>query len=249
MTVSGIMGWLNIRGLALTVRLSDEIYDGQETYAAVNLENGKRLLPSFLLRVDIDEESVLFPLVGRRAAETGTISLTFRGRGRRAIDRAIVTSPFPINFFVRRTALRIDGHGIVFPRPRPCDGASGWDGRPSRGFRSAGGRGFEGDVEKIADYTGTEPLKLIHWRLSARHENLKVKELAATATDPLMLDLTRLPGQNPEEGLSCLAWLVNRSIRTSRPVGLVTKERTIAPDTSRSHRLRLLTEIALHGSR
>lgn len=249
MTVSGIMGWINIRGLALTVRLSDEIYDGQETYAAVSLENRKRLLPSFLLRAQIDEGAVLFPLVGRRTTETGTLPLTFRGRGRRAIERAVVSSPFPINFFVRRTALRIDGHGIVFPRPRPCDGVFGRDGRPSRGFRSAGGRGFEGDVEKIADYTGTEPLKLIHWRLSARHENLKVKELASASTDPLMLDLAQLPAQNPEEGLSCLAWLVNRSIRAGRPVGLIAEGRAIAPDTSRSHRLRLLAEIALHGSR
>ena len=30
-------------------------------------------------------------------------------------------------------------------------------------------KGFEGDVTKISDYTGTEPLKLVHWRLSAKH--------------------------------------------------------------------------------
>lgn len=104
-------------------------------------------------------------------------------------------------------------------------------------------------METIADYTGVEPLKLVHWRLSARHENLKVKQLTSLADVPLMIDIAQLPGQSLDDRLSCGAWVVNRSIRANRPVGLVTGAKVIGPDTSRLHRLKLLTELALHGSR
>lgn len=249
MTVSGILGWLNIRGLSLALRLPDEIYDGQETIASLRLENRKRLFPSFLLLVELEGTRSIFHLVGRNGAETGTVAVTFRGRGLKQLVRAVVRSPFPINFFVRSTALPLDARCIVFPHPKPCappDAPA--DGR-SRGVRESRGRGYDGEVEKIVEYTGAEPFKLVHWRLSARHENLKVKEMTALAEEPLVLDISKLPGRSIEEGLACGAWLVNRSIRANRPVGLITGGRIIPPDTSRTHRLKLLAELALHGSR
>jgi len=249
MTVSGILGWLNIRHLGVAVRLADEIYDGQETYMTLLLENRKRLMPSFLLRVGVQGAGAVFHLVDRGASETYTLAVTFWGRGRMELGPVVVSSPFPINFFVRSTTLPLDARCVVFPRPCPCGTPAGPDVGPSRGVVGSRGKGYDGDMETIAEYTGAEPLRLVHWRLSARHGNLKVKQLTSLANTPLMLDLAQLPGQNLEERLSCGAWLVNRSIRANRPVGLIAGATVIAPDSSRSHRLKLLTELALHGSR
>lgn len=249
MTVSGILGWLNIRHLGVAVRLPDEIYDGQETYVTLLVENRKRLISSFLLRIEVQGAGAVFHLVAPRASETGTLAMTFRGRGRMELGRVVVSSPFPINFFIRSTTLSLDTRCIVFPRPCPCGTQAGPDDGRSRGVIRSRGRGYEGDMETIADYTGAEPMKLVHWRLSARHENLKVKQLTSLADVPLMLDVAQLPGQSLEERLSCGVWLVNRSIRANRPVGLIAGAKVIAPDSSRSHRLKLLTELALHGSR
>ncbi|EHP89252.1 protein of unknown function DUF58 [Geobacter metallireducens RCH3] len=248
MTVSGILGWLNIRYLDVAVRLPDEIYDGQETYVTLMVENRKRLLPSFLLRIGVEEAHADFHLVERSATESGTLAMTFKGRGRKELIQAVVSSPFPINFFIRSTTLPLDARCIVFPRPRPCGPPEGPADARSRGAARSVGRGYEGEMETIADYTGVEPLKLIHWRLSARHENLKVKRLTSLADVPLMIDVAQLPGQSLDERLSCGAWIVNRSIRVNRPVGLITGTKVIGPDTSRLHRLKLLTELALHGS-
>lgn len=249
MTVSGILGWLNIRYLGIDARLPDEIYDGQETYITLRIENRKRFIPSFLLRVAVEEARVDFHLVDRRAAEIGTLAMTFTGRGRKEMGRVVISSPFPINFFIRSTTLPLEAHCVVFPRPCPCGTSAGPDDGRSRGVVQSRGRGYEGDMETIAEYTGAEPMKLVHWRLSARHENLKVKQLTSLADVPLMLDVLHLPGQSLEERLSCGAWIVNRSIRANRPVGLIAGAKVIAPDSSRSHRLKLLTELALHGSR
>jgi len=249
MTVSGILGWLNIRHLAAALRLPDEIYDSQETYVTLLVENRKRLIPSFLLRVEVEGSGTVFHQLGRGASETGTLAMTFRGRGRKELGRVVVSSPFPINFFIRSTTLPLDARCVVFPRPCPCGTPAGPDDGRSRGIAQSRGRGHEGDMETIAEYTGAEPLKLVHWRLSARHENLKVKQLTSLADTPLMLDVAHLPGQSLEERLSCGAWIVNRSIRANRPVGLIAGAKVIAPGSSRSHRLKLLTELALHGSR
>ncbi|WP_236685685.1 DUF58 domain-containing protein [Geobacter pickeringii] len=248
MAVSGVMGWLNIRDLSLAVRFADEIYDGQETFASLRVENRKRVMTSFLLRIEIGGAWIDFPMVGRRTVETGVLPVTFRGRGEKRGVSAVVSSPFPINFFVRSRSVYLDGRCIVFPRPAPCEGGPASPGRRWRGERRSLQRGFEGEVEKIAGYTGTEPLKLIHWRLSARHGDLKVKELTSSAADPLMIDISRLPGRSIEEALSCGAWLVNRGIRANQPVGLIAGETLIAPAASRPHRLKLLTVLALHGS-
>jgi len=249
MTVSGILGWLNIRYLSLAVRLPDEIYDGQETYVSLQVENHKRFVPSFLLRVELEGGCGGFQLVDRTGSETTSLAVTFQGRGRKELSQPVVSSPFPINFFIRSTTLPLNAHCVVFPRPVPCGPPGGpADGR-SRGVVESRGRGYEGEMETIAEYTGVEPLKLVHWRLSARHENLKVKQLTAMADVPLMLDLAKLPGRSMDERLSCGVWIVNRSIRANRPVGLIAGSKVYRPDISRSHRLRLLTELALHGSR
>ena len=101
----------------------------------------------------------------------------------------------------------------------------------------------------IRDYTGNDPLKLIHWRLSARHGELKVKEMAAPSEDPLVIDVLSLPGGGLEENLSLAAYLVNRAVRANRPVGLKFGARIVRPDLTRTHRLRLLTELAVYGAR
>jgi len=59
---------------------------------------------------------------------------------------------------------------------------------------AAAGKGTRGTSTGLSPYSGGDPLKMIHWRLSARHDELKVKELSATAREPLVIDIDRLAG-------------------------------------------------------
>ena len=248
MSVSGVSGWQNIKGLRVAIEFSDEIYAGRETFATVRLENRKRYLPSFLLDLTIPGSSVVsFFMLPRKGGESDILPLTFPRRGDQELAWAQVSSPFPVNFFVRRTGVSISGRCVVFPRPLPCEMAETADGRRSGGVEISRRKGYEGDLLRISDYTGAEPIKLIHWRLSARSDGLKVKELSGPVQEPVLIDPRLLPG-DPEERLSRSAWLVNRLIRDRQvPVGLRLGERVIAPGTSRHHRLRLLTELGRFG--
>lgn len=240
---------MNIRGIGVTVAFPDEIYDGTDTLVIVRLENRKKMMPSFLLRVDACDAGVGFNLVERKSVESDALTLRFRGRGKRALEKVLVSSAFPINFFVRGMSVPLHSAYTVFPAPRACDFPEGPGPRDAKGEGASPRRGYGGDLAKIRDYTGSEPMKLIHWRLSARHQELKVKELTAPSETPLVLDVLSLPGGNLEERMSCGAFLVNRAIRAGRPVGLKLAGRLIRPDTTRAHRLRLLTELAEYGKR
>lgn len=247
MAVTGMLGWLNIRGLAVSVHVQDELYAGMQTQVTVRIENRKRLLPSFLITASVAGTPTSFILLEPGKPQTGSLLAAFQGRGLHTLKPAVISSPFPVNFFIRYTTSAIAGSFTVFPAPRastlPLSG-----GKPDAGqAASAQARGYEGDLAKISDYRTGESLKSIHWRLSAKHEVLKVKEMTATADEPVVLEVERVPGQSLDERLSCCAFLVNRLVKGGRPVGLRVGDRVIAPGTTRSHRLRLLGELAVYG--
>jgi uncharacterized protein (DUF58 family) len=245
MTLSGILGWQNIRGLDVRLDVPDEIYRNLDTLVTVRLTNRKRL-PSFLLTAKVCGATAAFHLLDRGGEERRAVVVKFPERGRMHIATAEICSPFPVNFFVRCTRLAIDRQVLVFPTPASCPVAGVADRASDSGALPTVAKGYEGEMTKIADYTGSEPLKLIHWRLSARHGALKVKELAATAQEPVVLDVETLAGRDMEGNLGCAAFLVNRLIRVNRPVGLRLRDRVIEPGTSRAHRLRLLAELAVY---
>jgi uncharacterized protein (DUF58 family) len=247
MAVSGLLGRWNLAGLTLRCLPPDEVYDGVPTLLGVELVNRRRHLPVCLLEVWLGGESALFPLVEPGSRQRKTLPATLQGRGWQTLPAVQVRSRFPINFFIRRMSLAIAEPVLVFPSPRPC--AEGGRPDPSGGHGAAQSwqRGVEGEVSRIGEYRGGEPLKLIHWKLSARHDQLKVKELSAPMHEPVTLDLATLPGAVLEDRLRCASWLIGRILRTGRPVGLRAGAVEVAPAGGRAHKLRLLKVLALHG--
>lgn len=246
MTVSGILGRWNLAGLGVRLEVPDEIYDGVETLLTVRLENRKRLLPTFLIEVVLPAGRTTFPLVERRGAASGTLPAVFYGRGIHTVVEAQARSIFPINFFIRSFPVPVERRLTVFPAPRPCRLAGEAGRKGAGGELPVARKGYEGELSRIADYRGGEPLKLIHWKLSARQGELKVKELSAAARLPVTIELDLLPG-GLEERLRCASYLVGSYLRDNRPVGLRLGGRMLPPAVGRAHKLRLLAELAGHG--
>ncbi len=246
MAVSGLLGKSNLGRPRVQLILPDEIYVGLPAPVRVRLHNDRRL-PVFLLQVSLLGETATFKVVGGGETSEEELTLYFPARGRQTINQARLYSIFPVNFFVRGRALAVDLQAVVFPAPRPCQSLIPTDDQRRMGETVAAGKGHQGEISRITDYRGGEPLKLIHWKLSARSDQLMVKELAATAVEPVLLDLDSLPGASLEERLSGAAFLVNRYLRQNRPVGLRLGRRLIRPALTRSHRLHLLAELGIYG--
>lgn len=246
MTVSGILGRWNLAGLGVHIEVPDEIYDGVETLLTIRLENRRSFLPAFLIEVVLPAGRATFTLVERRGSASETLVAVFHGRGLHTLDRAQARSIFPINFFVRSFPVPVDRSLTVFPAPHLCRPAGEAGRKAAGGELPVSRKGYEGEISRISDYRGGEPLKLIHWKLSARQGVLKVKELSAAARPPVTIELDLLPG-GLEERLRCAAYLVTSYLRENRPVGLRLGGRTLPPAVGRAHKLRLLAELAGHG--
>jgi len=246
MAVSGILGRWNLARLSLRCLPPDELFDGVPTLLGIELVNGRRALPICLMEITLGEQATLFPLVEPGARQRRNLTVTLTGRGWQKLPPLKVRSRFPINFFIRSLILEVTEPVLVFPAPLPCPLPWQPDAGGARGTEQALFKGQEGEVSRIGDYRGGEPLRLIHWKLSARHEQLKVKELSATRRAPVLLDLATIPGGNLEERLGGATYLVQLLLRAGRPVGLRAGATLLPARLGNPHKLLLLRTLALY---
>lgn len=247
MSVTGVAGMLNLKGLTPEIIPPDEVFAGTPAHFSVRISNRKRLIHSFLIRLECSGcQQVVLPLIARRGTVSTIAGFTFSERGRMNLSRLTLSSPFPVGFFTRYWSFDLDTSFVVFPRLQPCSAAGGESGERKRGMDASLARGLDGELERISAYTGREPLRMIHWKLSARSDELLVKEFGRQAAQPLVIDPDRQPGRNLEERISIAAWLVKQWV-AKRPVGLVLDGRVIPAEAGHRHGLRLLTELALYG--
>lgn len=172
----------------------------------------------------------------------------FVNRGERRLESIILSSRFPINFFVRSLIFPCNTAVLVFPEPLKTsqvpDTPSSWRGA----LFSSSKTGMGGEMQRIRSYTGSESLKTIHWRLSARHDDLMVKEFESLTGFPVLLELDAIPGAALEERLSRATDLVNQFCRSGRMVGVRGAGLDIAPASGNRHRLAILRGLALYGT-
>lgn len=246
MVISGIVGKANIERLDVRFDLPDEIYAGRRTLLGLKVTNRKRWLPTFLLEVRLRDQQALLTLVNRRGSRRDRLPFTFSRHGRQPLEGVEIRSLFPINFFIRLRYLALDQEALVYPTPVPCAEPPGESGRVRGSDRRSARSGAEGEISRIVDYSGREPMKLIHWKLTARHDELKVKKLSDVSRQPVVLHLEEMPGATLTERLQCASYQLNRLFRQGRPVGLRLGERHIPPGQGRNHKLKLLAELALY---
>lgn len=247
MSVTGLAGMYNLKKLLPDLHPPEEIYAGIPAPFRVSLHNGKRYLPSFLIRLECrDGQSHIFPVVLRNSVCYGSVMFTFNRRGSVPLGRITISSPYPVGFFTRYWSYEIDDMATVFPSPIITVVDGGGDESQSAGTGLRPERGLSGELERIYPYSGSEPLRMIHWKHSARSHDFLVKGFGRSVVAPLVINPEELVGQGVEERLSRAAWLVQRWVR-ERPVGLQLGGRVIPAGTGRRHGLMMLKELALYG--
>jgi uncharacterized protein (DUF58 family) len=247
MSVTGLAGMINLKGLTPELIAPVEIFAGSATPFRLLLHNTKQRLPSFLIRVECENgQGVTLPVVPHASVAEATVLMTYTRRGVARIGTVRVSSPFPVNFFTRFWSFSMDDEFIVYPSL--LQGTAVGDGPETRrtGSTTRRDRGQDGELERIAAYSGREPLRVIHWKLSARGDDLLVKEFGRQSAPPLVIDPEQLAGNTLEERISRAAWLVRRKVH-EQPVGLCLGGRTIPPASGRRHGALLLKELALYG--
>ena len=247
MSITGLAGMYNIKGLDPYLLSPNEIFAGTPAPFRFCVKNNKRYLPSFLISLKCtSESSVTFPLVQRNSISEASVMLTFNQRGLVPAGLITITSAYPVGFFTRYWTFENRSQFTIFPRPIASGYSASGEDSPRTGLALRRERGIEGELEQIYPYSGAEPLRAIHWKLSARSHDLLVKGFGSQSAQPLLIDLAGLPGQGEEERISRATWLVRRLV-CERPVGLVLGNRVIQAECGKQHGHLLLTELAIYG--
>ncbi len=247
MAVTGLAGMYNIKGLDPYLLPPGEIFAGTPAPFRLCVKNNKQYLPSFLISLkSASGSSVTFPLVPKNSLSEASIMLTFSQRGPAPAGLITISSTYPVGFFSRFWTFENSARFIVYPRLLSAGYSDSGKDQTGNGFSLRRERGIEGELEQIYPYSGAEPLRAIHWKLSARSHDLMVKVFGSQSAKPLLIDLAGMPGQSEEERISRAAWLVRRLV-CDRPVGLVLGSRVIPAEYGKQHGRLLLTELALYG--
>lgn len=248
MAVSGFFGRNNLIGINILIDLPEELYARRPVPIRVTLVNPRRFLPAFLIRVSLGESTLLFPFVDSRQEVSRFVQLVFPQRGESRFDQVFISSVFPFNFFIRYKDVAADRICLVFPEPQRCTLLEQTQ-RIQRhtGDQSSRRSGQDDDLIAVRDYIDGDPLKYINWKASARTDQLKTKQFAAPLAQPVILDFANLPPADLETRLSRVTYTINRFIKHNTPVGLRLDQQFFPPGLHKSHKLRMLKELAVYG--
>ena len=244
MLVSGVSSILNLRWVRLKVIPPREVFAKERASFRVALWSEGRF-PSFLIKVSSDIDSVLFLEVGKKITED-SLDLVFEKRGAVKSIKLRLSSDFPLGMFVRYIDLEVETDFVVFPSPIPAESAvvTADDGREKgESLVSQSSTGYE-DFKGIREYR-KDPMKLIHWKLSAKKGELLVKDMVEDSKKPVILSEDSVTG-DIETRISKLSYLVIKYIDEGYPVGLDLKDVKIPPRRGEKQKMIILRELALY---
>lgn len=253
MGISGFFGKRNLSGLDIRIDPPEEIYATTMVPIKVTLRNRRKLLPAFLITVRVMDTEVLFPFVDTQETASRYLTLSFHKRGRMLISDIHICSVFPFNFFVRCRRVPAEVETIVFPRTIRCDLFDTFvREQRQRGEKNTDRVGYDADLISLRDYITGDPLKYIHWKASAKTDQLKTKELSSLYQRPVIIDFDAVPIRDIEERISCITYVILMLFKRHVPVGLKMKDTLLKPrirassDRLKESKLGMLRKLALY---
>jgi uncharacterized protein (DUF58 family) len=248
MLISGVFGRKNIHALTVQVLYPEELYAGTPTPVTVRLINPRTILPALLIRVLVEDGEVFFPYVAAAGSSDAMLQFSFPCRGPYRIDKIILASTFPFNFFTRFRTIRHAFETMVFPKPKPCvEAIVERETRYRRGDQPSDRLGDTTDILAIRDYIPGDPLKRIHWKSTAKTDRLKTREFSAADEPDVIIDFEQLPIRDLEERISCVTFWLLQLARSNRCFGLKIAGAFHPARRSTAHKRALLRVLALYG--
>ncbi|RUM31095.1 MAG: DUF58 domain-containing protein [Aquifex sp.] len=243
MLISGLISLYNLKGIEIRLKFPEEVFAQTPTLATLNLRK-KTKFPSFLVRVSSKTGEVVLPKIpGEWVSEE--LKFSFPKRGYYKSVKLKISSDFPFGMFRREYEKEVYVNLIVYPKLLPTVfSPETMKEKEGEEKNLSTVRGYE-DIREIKDYAG-EPMKLIHWRVSAKLGELKVKEMIAEEESPIVLSLDSVSG-DLETKLSKLTYLILKFSREGYSVGLKLGDKVIEPGKGKEHVRQLLKELALYN--
>lgn len=232
LVVSGLAAALNLSGMVLRFRLPPEIFAGVPVPVEFTLTNAKSLWPAYSLTVsaasrqappagakaaagiEAEMRPVYFAYLRRRASVAASSQIQFPRRGRYTTASFLLTTRFPFGLLNQRRRFQAsheEPQMLVYPAPRlppPLAWAAAMAGAQAQ--RVA--RGDGADLYRIREHRPGDGARQVHWKISARLGELRVREFSEENATRLRLRLALAPGLEAAEAEAaiarCAGWLL-----------------------------------------
>ena len=184
--MSGILSSITLSGVELRLELPEHIFAGQAVRALVELENEKIYLPSFSLRVEsaadkeraqgaVLETPVYFPYVPKRGRAKQIVPLQFPRRGIYQQEAFRIVTRFPFGFLQKARRVNLRTEALVYPSVEGAEQVR--EALPSlEGVIESTRKGHGQDLYALRDYQPADSARHVHWKVTARTGELKVRE-------------------------------------------------------------------------
>lgn len=198
--VNGAVGYNMLQKIQITRKIPHHVMVGCPVSIAVTLKNQKRLFPSFLMgvkdsirnRSEMISGNILFLHVPPSDERTTQYQLCPMRRGKYQFGPAQAFTRFPLGFVERGILVDAPQEMIVYPRLGTLQ--SGWK-RTLRSsthltqqtrFRSGN---MDDEFHHIREYRSGDDPRTIHWKTTARRNELMVREFRESRDRDLILFL------------------------------------------------------------
>jgi uncharacterized protein (DUF58 family) len=248
--VSGILSNIVLKKIRVTRETPRYPYAKRPVFYRISVTNMKRFFPSYLLGI---EEKALegavgyIPIVTPGETASGIAKAVFPRRGRYELGRLKVSTNFPFGLFVKGMHVPLADEVVVLPRVREIDISdfvlSGHEGET---IRAQSGQGTE--PFGVTDFLPGENPRHIHWKSSAKRDEMMRKEFADEKERRVTVELVVERGISDdrlEKKVETAASLVTRFMREGYAVGLALPSRFIPPAQGDGHLHDLLLALAL----
>jgi uncharacterized protein (DUF58 family) len=190
---------------------------GECVAVEVQLANRKRILPTWMMSVrdraetvtEVIEPEVLFVHVPRKGRQVSAYQLSIAVRGRATLGPVEVHSRFPLGVVERGLQFDLPAHILVYPRiGRLTHSWRRFMETSHTSSQSTRQSSHAADTfHTLREYHSGDDPRTIHWRTSARRNELMVREFRDQKDTPvvLLLDGYRPPGGNDRDDLMELA--------------------------------------------
>ena len=180
-----------LRGLSVELDVSEEAEQGMPTIVELRVSGAARGVRRNVTVRDAHLESVeaLVPPIGRHERIDVTTLRTPRRRGEVVTVHAELRSNAPFGVAERRVRARIDARTLVLPRVYPLGSLAFVEpiATNARAVHEAPRRGQGPDYLGIREYRPGDPMRHVHWALTARHGRLMVREFEEERTRRLAI--------------------------------------------------------------
>jgi len=206
--VSGVMSELTLRDLDVARKLPARCHANTPTLVEVTLRNRKRRLPSYSIELEdriaefSTDKRCYFLKVGPEGKQTAAYGTSFPARGPMHFEGYRVATRYPFGLFEKWREVELEEQLLVYPAlvEDPPHLERLWKAREGESSRRRPGLGEE--LHGLRDHQVDDDVRAIHWRTSARHGRLIVRENEQEATARLLIYVDNAPVEEPPTGQS-----------------------------------------------